>query len=266
MRPVDEVKAYVLMPVPVYMFMKHNQKFVAVKEPLDFFVPEELEKLRPVESLFFSDFLDVIEPFEQSARRIRMLLATPPAANPHNEVKLTPAAFEISDAVLQVLGSLWASTPASAEAAFIETFFPAIFANQLCENLKPELLLRAREKSVLDFELALLRSSWAVFLALHLGYCDLEFLNVLRIELFERSLSEVQGGEGFSIEIDELTALVFASIQGSEVRNLSSRWFEDRDGRVARKISSRLKRVQNELLNRSLTQASVFGEKGILHD
>jgi len=51
--PIASVKPYALMIAPVYVFMRVNEKFVSVKAPLDFFTPEELERLKSFESFFF---------------------------------------------------------------------------------------------------------------------------------------------------------------------------------------------------------------------
>ena len=44
--PVSQVSAYTIQFFPLYVFMKLNKKFVAVKSPLDFFIPAELEKFK----------------------------------------------------------------------------------------------------------------------------------------------------------------------------------------------------------------------------
>ena len=48
--PIGELKPYSLMLAPVYVFLKRNERFVAVKAPMDFFTPEEIERLRPYET------------------------------------------------------------------------------------------------------------------------------------------------------------------------------------------------------------------------
>src|SRR3712207_6008263 len=56
----------------------------------------------------------------------------------------------------------------------------ALFAQELCSALGPELLRDARDRSVSHYLRAQFSSAWAVFLAIHLGYGDLGCLNGLR--------------------------------------------------------------------------------------
>src|SRR5689334_8605019 len=78
--PIVSVKPYSLMLAPVYVFMRLNEKFVSVKGPLDFFTPEELERLQPFESFFLPEFVDTALPFRQVARNVRALLSWQPTA------------------------------------------------------------------------------------------------------------------------------------------------------------------------------------------
>ena len=136
--PIASVKPYSLMLAPVYVFMRLNEKFVSVKGPLDFFTPEELERLKPFESFFLPEFVDAALPFRQIARNVRRLVGWEPEYK--GEEQLPPAPYEVSDAVLRMIGPLWAP------GLVIEPFFAAVFANELCELLPPEKLRAARDQ------------------------------------------------------------------------------------------------------------------------
>src|SRR4051812_8298441 len=76
--PVQSVKPYVPMWAPIYVFMPKNEKFVSVKAPLDFFVPEELEKLEPLENFYVSSAISNALPFRDAARGVRSVLEWEP--------------------------------------------------------------------------------------------------------------------------------------------------------------------------------------------
>jgi hypothetical protein len=197
--PIDTVKPYAMMLAPVYAYMKLNEKFVSVKAPLDFFTPGELDKLRTFEAFHLPAFVDTVLPFRSAARSVRALLSWSPELSvkgPRKDlVALPPASYELSDAVLRIVGPLWSSQ------AKVEPFFVAAFVNELCELLPAESLTTARDRSFDLYENAVLGSSWAVFLALHLGYVDLAFLNRLH-RAFGRHVARerLQSADGASPE------------------------------------------------------------------
>src|SRR4051794_31443428 len=82
--PIRTIEPFALMLAPVYVFMRRNEKFVSVKAPLDFFTPEELEKLRPFQSFFMTEFVDTALPFRQAARRVRAVLSWDPGSQGSN--------------------------------------------------------------------------------------------------------------------------------------------------------------------------------------
>src|SRR5690606_18653479 len=90
------------------------------------------------------------------------------------EVTLPPAPYELSDAVLRLIGPLWG------DGSGIDPFFVSAFAEELCGPIPGERLVAMRERSVERFEEAVFSSSFSVFIALHLGYTELEFLKDLR--------------------------------------------------------------------------------------
>src|SRR3990167_7937356 len=93
--PIDSVEPYALTLAPMNVFLKRNEKFVSVKAPLDFFVPEELEKLRPLGNFFIPDFVDKVVPFRKAARSVAALLKWEPPP-PAKDGAYPPVALPIS--------------------------------------------------------------------------------------------------------------------------------------------------------------------------
>lgn len=273
--PIHTVKPYALMLAPVYVFMRRNEKFVAVKSPLDFFTTKELQRLAPLESFFFPEFVDSVLPFRSAARAVRALLSWQPHAgfSPKGELSienspLPPAPYELSDAILRIIGPLWGRRAASASAPAdlaIEPFFISVFANELCDPLPPDVLVSSRDRSLIDFERALFESGWAVFFALHLGYSDLAFLNELRIRILERSVNGTPVGQNDNGELDEIIALASESLAAKGLHALSGTYFSARPERVSQKLASRMKRIATEFIGSSTDFATIFGEKGFAH-
>ena len=265
--PITTVAPFALMLAPVYVFMRINAKFVSIKAPLDFFTPEEIEKLKPFESFFLPEFVEATVPFRDAGRRIRAILNWVPS----DPQTMPPTSYEVSDAVLRILGPLWAFlSPVEKRTVVIEPFFTAIFTNDFCDVLPITLLKQAREVDLESFECALLRSSWSVFLALHLGYNDWNYLSALRLHIFERTIQSKVGNSitGFqaSQEIEELIRLVADSVQNSTTPTLVSDWFAARPERVAQKIASRIERVKAQMIKPGQPPASLFGVRGIVHE
>lgn len=254
--PIASVKPYSLMLAPVYVFMRLNQKFVAVKGPLDFFTPEELERLMPFESFFLPEFVDAALPFRQIARNVRRLVGWEPEYR--GEQQLPPAPYEVSDAVLRMIGPLWGV------GLTIEPFFAAVFANELCDLLPPEKLRLARDQDVIGYERAILRSGWAVFLALHLGYCDLPFLNRLQQRVFDASFTGVGvPSVGRASDVDELLEIVWASMGPSAAAAVKGELFSQHPCRSAQKVARRLERVLGDaMIIEEQPVATIYGARG----
>jgi hypothetical protein len=257
--PIASVKPYALMIAPVYVFMRLNEKFVSVKAPLDFFTPEELERLQPFESFFLPEFVDAALPFRQVARNVKRLVGwQPKLAGPGAGGELPPAPYEISDAVLRMLGPLLGA------GCVIEPFFAAVFANELCELMPPERLRQARDQDVAAYERAVLRSGWAVFLALLLGYCDLPFLNGLQRRVFEASFTGVGiPAVGRAADVDELLEIVWASMGPGAAEPVRGEVFGAHPSRSAQKVAHRLRRVQDEaMISETEPVPTIFGPRG----
>lgn len=294
--PIHTVRPFALMLAPVYVFMKLNGKFVSVKAPLDFFTPEELERLKPFESFFLPEFVDVALPFREAARSVLSLLTWQPKPKASRstakksaseleapnlpEIPLPPAPYELSDAILKILGGLWTPSAVAdssgAHSIGLEPFFIAVFANELCETLPGEMIRAARDADVAKFELAVFRSSWAVFLALHLGYLEMGFLNALRYRVFTENIGAAsvtaESKESFRSEVDELVALANESLDNAEVRMIRESLVTGggaapgtnprSSGRIAQKLTTRLERVKSQMLRTDQPLATIFGPKG----
>jgi hypothetical protein len=254
--PIASVKPYAMMIAPVYVFMRANQKFISIKGPLDFFTPEELERLKSFETFYLPEFVDAALSFRQIARNVKRLVGWEPEYK--GEAALPPAPYEVSDAVLRMIGPLWGA------GLVIEPFFAAVFANELCELLPPEKLRLARDQDVLGYERAVLRSGWAVFLALHLGYCDLPFLNQLQQRVFDASFTGVHlPSIGRAADVDELLELVWASMGPEAARAVKGDVFSNNAGRSAQKVAKRLERVVSEaMILDAQPVPTIFGERG----
>jgi hypothetical protein len=254
--PIVSVKPYSLMLAPVYVFMRLNQKFIGIKGPLDFFTPEELERLQSFESFFLPAFVDAALPFRQIARNVRRLLSWEPEIE--EKSTLPPSPYEVSDAVLRMVGPLWGA------GLVIEPFFATVFANELCDLLPPEKLRLAREKDVAAYERSVLRAGWAVFLAVHLGYCDLPFLNALLQRTFDASFTGIDiPAVGRAADVDELLQIVWASMGPSATRPVVGAVFAQNPGRTAQKMARRLERVVSDaMFDDKALVPTIFGERG----
>lgn len=254
--PISSIKPYALMLAPVYVFMRLNQKFVAVKAPLDFFTPEELDQYRPYESFFMPPCVDQSIEFRETAKRARALLNW----NVARREQLAPAPFEVSDALLRLVGPLWTRETK------LDPFFVAVFANELCDLISPQRLHGARESDVRSYERAVFCSSWAVWLAIHLGYCELRFLNGLRTAVYDRA---VEGEPGSMIssgdEIEDLVKFSLLTEAGKQAKFWDASVLETLPGRLGQKLSSRMKRVKSEIAVTQNHSPSIHDAGGFAH-
>ncbi len=254
--PVSAIKPFQVMLTPVYVFMKLNKKFISVKRPLDFFTEEEIKRYQTYETFFVPPFVDSLVPFSLSGRRVRALLEM--AERVFEQGEMPPAPYELSDAVLQMIGPLWA------EDTQIEPFFVAVFVAELCGGLRPNLISESREKDVDGFERAFLASAWATFVLLHLGYNDLNYLIHFREQAF---LHYSKSSTAFHARFDESAEVVRAADKSlgdgfSVISGYSL--FRSLSGRVAEKMASRLFRVKTDLVIPGSVPVSLFGERGII--
>jgi hypothetical protein len=245
------------MLAPVYVFMKRNAKFVAVKGPLDFFSADELERLKTFELFYFPEFIDLILPFRQVARRVKTLLKWDPI---NNSKPLPPAPYEMSDGVLRIVGPLWSPLKS------LESFFVSAFSDELCEVLPGDELQAARDLDLVQFERAVFISAWMVFLFLQLGVMDLTYLSNLRIEAFRQSLGTATRGFESGSDEHELFLILNDFFRGERIEQaLGLGYFKTRQERIARKIASRMNRVAEHLIDPLAPQVSIKGERGFVH-
>lgn len=260
--PIRTIEPYALMVAPVYVFMPRNEKFISVKAPMDFFTPEDLRRFKELEQVFMPPFVDEALPYRDLARRARMLLGWMPV---ESGMPSPPAPYEMSDAMLRLMGPLWG------ESFEIESFFVCVFVNELCSLLPGDELISAREADCGRFEHAAVISAWMVFLSLHLGTTDLDYLNRLRLATFRKIVGTgilVPGMTDFDSFTDagQLLRILEPQVIGEKVyQSLGLGFFTERKERIARKIVARIERVRAERLggNRPL-EASVFGENGLI--
>lgn len=260
---LESVEPFRPLPAPVYLLMSKNQKFVSIKGPLDFFTPRDLDRLKSVETLYFGEFLDRVQPFRDAARKTRSILSW---SGPTGTGVLEPTPYELSDSILRVMGGLWAKLPGDDPNLIgIESYFAVAFANELCDPLPGDRMMQAREADVDRYELALLRSGVAVFFALHLGYIDLSTLNGLRYRVFVENvkLGGLSALLPFSKELEDLNKWVNVVVHGPEITTISSDQFQWSLNRTTQKLKSRLQRVRQELLQEDYALQSVYGDGGI---
>lgn len=250
--PIRTVQPYALMMAPAYVYMKLNEKFVMVKGALDFFTEEELERLKVFDSIFFPQEVEMAIRFRNVASEVRELLSwDPEKAGLHQlkemtqgkkeEIPLMLSSFELSDAVIRVIGPLWQPGP------YIDPYFVSVFVNELCELFTPELLKRYRDQSIVAFEKAVMCSSWAVFIALHMGYNDLGFINRLRLSIVQ----EMMMGQSAGWKNPEIAQLVKAARDslGSECKPVPGSMIHfntllSNVGVTSEKLTSRMHRVE----------------------
>ncbi len=260
--PIREIEPFALLFAPAYVYLERNEKFVSVKAPLDFFSPADLVKLSNFESVYLPPFIDSVKPFADAGKRVRQLLSVPAyratsSDSGHPMVALDPPPFVTSDEVIRVVAPLWSL---SGERALIEPFFAAAFAGSVCDPLPGPLLVEAHDQDVEAYETAVFRSGWAVFTALHLGYCDLPFLNALLLEVFKGVLG-IDAGRGFvSRPFGELAS---AMIAGSRCEAIPASALGETRGELDRQFAGRVRRIV-ELSGRAGERATIFGPGGLV--
>lgn len=271
--PVHTVRPFALMLAPVYVFMRRNSKFVAIKAPLDFFTPDEIDRFRPFQSFFFSPFVKTVVPYRDAGCRVRAILSWQPRGTADG--LLAPSSYEISDAILRVLGTLWGNfelgkNSARRIEAAIEPFFASVLVNEICEFLPEELMKETRDQSIEAYDLAVFRSSLAVFLALHLGYCEWDFLNRLRTYVFYETASSAcklhwqPSFQVYSADQQELVDLAFSLMPNLNARLIQADWFRSNQMRASQKLASRLERIQSQLMDQKRAPSTIFGPEGII--
>lgn len=263
LRPVSEayLRPYRLIFAPIYVHLSRNGKFLSVKAPLDFFDPGEIDRLRGCSGFFSTEFIESVKPFTAAGATVRSILTRfdnyeqGQASRPAERRSLPPAPFEISDAILRTIGPLWA------EEGKIEPYFIAAFADELCGGIDPEALKDARDQDVAQYECALLRAGLVAFFGLHLGYCNLNYLNRIHLQVFSNAVNRIPIVHPKS-EPEELIQLVTSLVPDNQGNVLTLEWIRSFGYRVAEKISGRLLRVISELIDHEKSAATIYGVSG----
>jgi hypothetical protein len=266
---VDSAEPYRPLPAPIYLLLPRNDKLVSVKGPFDFFTARDLEKLKAGGKYYYGPIYSRVEPFQDAARDVAKMLRW---NTPNATEVLEPSPYEISDAVLRKVGTLWAPVSNLNGAdrtgpVAIESYFAVAFANELCTPIPGEWMEHAREKDPDDYELSLLRSGVFVFLALHLGYLDLELLSRYRLRYFSESI-KVFGSDGsrdvpISMELNDLKKWTEILIHSPEILLISSDQFDHSINRVTQKLKSRLARVRKDLVDPESLLAHTYDDGGL---
>lgn len=255
--PVESIKPFVPVFAPVYVYLRENAKLISIKAPLDFFTEKELAKFNSHKNLYFFNFKESTDLFKQAGEQARSLLTEPAEKN-----LLEKAVYEVSDETLKIIGALWWEY--SGKIPGIEPFFIAVFITALCDPLPPQDLLKAREEYASQMDLALFRSSWAVFLALHLGYCDLGFLNELRMRTFRENIYGIPADHIVRNEVDELIQFAYDTLRSTELKLIGADLFKRRKERISHKLEARLERVKKELMSQGKNPPTIFGKRGFI--
>ncbi len=258
--PINSVHPYVPMLAPMYIFLRRNVKFVSVKGPLDFFTPEELQKLLPSESFFIPPCVDQAIPFRDAGSRIRAILSWKPRTVTTEE-SLSPTPYELSDSIIQIAGPLWGSKMT------VEPFFMTVLITELLKPLQSEHLIQAREQSVELYETCVLRSSCAAFLALLYGLTDLEFLEAIQTASFLRTLHHGSDPDPITKlpDCEQILQLAEELVPDSQTRSISIDQLDSRPERTAKKIVSRLARVVHQhLISEQTPSVSIYENGGFL--
>lgn len=233
--PISSVAPYALMLAPMYVFMPKNKRFVSVKAPLDFFTPDELEKISSKENFYVPDFVEHVVPYRSVGRSIRNLLTFQAS-----EYELGPTPFELSDSVLRLVAPLWKAQWK------IDPFFISVLVNELFEPLPESVLNQARDENVEQFERSLYQSSLAVFLAMHVGYTDLQDLEKIRTKVFGLSSSN-KACTTLKTELEEVICIAQSLLPTSDVAAISLGQIEKFEHVAAQRLKYRFKRVKEEL-------------------
>ena len=167
-----------------------------------------------------------------------------------------PAVEELSKAILKTLGPLWSDEKT------IEPFFVAAVVEELCDYLSPKLLQKARDQSVEIFEYAVLLSSWAVFIALHMGHCELGYLNRLRYRVFSEAAGLLEVTADVACETEEIVFMARATLPDRHVRVLGASELANFAKRASRKIGSRIDRLDALSVFSDEETPSIYGARG----
>lgn len=255
------MKPNVVLPSPVYVFLPLNEKFVAIKPPMGFFTPQELTKMKNVKGFYFSNLVDELARFQKAGEAVKNAFGMRDkiklkSSQGSKEISIPISSFDMEDAVLRLTAELWGPH------GRIELFFLNFFASELCDPIPTEMAEKIYDEYVDRFEMAHFRSSLAVFLALHLGWCSQACLNSIRKRSFERTALGKDTKDSSPTETENLLELVEELIPDVKTKEVFVNVFENTNVRMKAMIGSRIARIRAEFMNASLPDPTVYGEKG----
>ena len=244
--PISTVKPFSLMLAPVYIWMKLNKKFVAVKSPLDFFTPEELAKLSKYETFYLPKFIEESIRFQTAARLVKNILTLEAG-------DLPPAPFEKSKELISVIAPLWGKS------LRLEPFFMSIFTDELCGPLDSHCLLEAREKAVDAHDHGLLLSGAFIFIALQLGRHTHATLVKTRQEIYTRT---VQGEEWKSFQTEDDMIIGSLNQMITDFKMVGLEALHKSQLEWAAKLNARLQAFEQRKILSKTESPSIYGPEG----
>lgn len=269
-----------IMFAPVYSFSAVEQEFLLLKSPLDFFTHEELEGYSHLDFLYFSRFIHTTDFAREAAVEIRTVLCQRDLLSRETNglvylsVVLSQAPFEVSHAVINILSKFWSEQ--FDRGVSVELFFLVPFVEELLGKLPGIELERVRSLGQSMLERALVTSSLLVFLLLHLGYFDLEFLTRVRNAGFKEVVRNLWSGPAsplgfqekrdvtFVHEVNSLLKFVLENIKGTGGEVLPSGMIANSSSKITRKMFERMPVILREIRGRKFSPPSVYGGDGIL--
>ena len=261
--PADEIRPYEVLTAPVYVYLKANQKFIALKGPLDFFDENSIKNILGKNNIFIGPFYEEAQEIKKYAKALREELMQPYVRyndfndRPFPDPQITLPTYARSRICLRKATEIWSSDRT------IEPFVVMIYIDELCGLIPKSDLIRAYNRDVDQFELALLRSSWAVFLAMHLGYYDLDALTHLRLNAFNWTFDLPNNKVGFS-ETDRIIKTAMETVKVIDQKTIQDLMFKERDDELSRRLAARFDFRAVEYLGDDQNSWSIYGEKGFL--
>lgn len=255
------MKPGVVLPSPVYVFLPLNEKFVAIKPPMGFFTSQELEKLKNVKGFYFSNVVDEISRFQKAGEAVKNAFEMRDKVKLKSslgskEIQMPVASYDMEDAMLRLTAELWGPQ------GRLELFFLNFFVAEFCNPIPTVMAEKIYDEFVDRHDLAHFRSSLAVFLALHLGWCSKACLNSVRKRSFERTALGTDKKDPSPTETESLLELVEELVPDVKSIEVYVTSFEKTNVRMKAMIGSRVARIREEFMNDKLPDPTVYGEKG----
>lgn len=259
---ISDLEAHKLLPATVYLYLEANEKFLALKEPFDFFTEAELEKFSKRGTFHVPEHFDLAIPFREAGQSVRSMFEW--SGGEGNE--LEPSSYEMSDAIIRQMANLWAPLdPTQKNNAGIESYFIAIFVHEIVDPLPSNWLDESRAKDLDGYLVSVLRAALSVFVALHLGFSDRKRLCDLYAWVFVES-SGIVVSEDFNVtpQMKEIYSWTKEFIRSPGVEFLETDSITGKKGRVIEQLSSRLKRICSELISDQSRLRSIHLEPWVI--